>query len=60
MIDVVSYKHGKGEKNMHFTNFPHSSGIYPRYQHGDFNTNSESYYKYLASLNEQLDNFVKL
>lgn len=45
---------------MHFTNFPHSSGIYPRYQHGDFNTNSESYYKYLASLNEQLDNFVKL
>lgn len=45
---------------MNFTNFPHSSGIYPRYQHGDFNTNSESYYKYLAALNEQLDNFVKL
>ena len=44
----------------HFTNFPHSSGIIPRYQHGDFNTNSESYYKELARKNEELNNLHPL
>lgn len=44
----------------HFTNFPHSGGIIPRYQHGDFNTNSESYYKELARKNEELNNLHPL